>query len=95
MTDARKKAEEIAEMAMENWRCGREYFPFNDDVKALSDLFQDLITAAIEAERKRLKDAEKWMRHLDTCRLGNGMDGFIPRQYFDCTCGLDDFRKEK
>jgi hypothetical protein len=64
MTDARKKAEGIAEMAMENWRCGREYFPFNDDVKALSDLFQDLITAAIEAERKRLKVAEKWIRDL-------------------------------
>jgi hypothetical protein len=142
MSDARKKAEEIAEMAMENWRCGREYFPFNDDVKALSDLFQDLITAAIEAERKtlahwkavanyyrpheqkqneapcaicyhmfapefleentcslcmkmlndhlrqRLKDAEKWMRHAGEC------EPYV-RVMKVCTCGLDDFRKEK
>jgi hypothetical protein len=90
MTAARKKAEEIAEMAMENWRCGREYFPFNDDVKALSDLFQDLITAALTAEREEtLKDARVYMDHSPACAIAIALKqpyrGAIP----ECTCGLD------
>jgi hypothetical protein len=45
-----------------------------------------ILTAAIEAERQRLKDAEKWMRHLHFCQ--HKTTGI-------CHCGLDDFRKEK
>jgi hypothetical protein len=52
------------------------------------------ITAAIEAKRKRLKAAEKWMRHLDGCALGSRIAYNSMTKSF-CTCGLDDFRKEK
>jgi macrodomain Ter protein organizer (MatP/YcbG family) len=51
--------------------------PFCTDLK-------EIITAAIEAERKRLKDAEKWMTHSISCDW----------EFLPCTCGLDDFRKE-
>jgi hypothetical protein len=58
------------------------------------DQLIERITAAIEAERKRLKDAEKWMRHLDGCALGSRIAYNSITKSF-CTCGLDDFRKEK
>ena len=44
------------------------------------------ITAAIENERKKLKQAEKWMDHKSNCRK-------VHIQWNACTCGLDEFRK--
>jgi predicted transcriptional regulator of viral defense system len=63
------------------------HIPFCTDLK-------EIITAAIEAKRKRLKAAEKWMRHLDGCALGSRIAYNSMTKSF-CTCGLDDFRKEK
>jgi uncharacterized coiled-coil protein SlyX len=41
--------------------------------------------------RQRLKDAEKWMDHAYYCRVHKG----VSIVSYPCTCGLDDFRKEK
>jgi hypothetical protein len=66
-----------------NWRKDsslEKWFPFT--AKELSEL------------RQRLKAAEKWMRHLDGCALGSRIAYNSMTKSF-CTCGLDDFRKEK
>jgi hypothetical protein len=53
-----------------------------------------ILNAESDTWSQRLKDAEKWMRHLDGCALGSRIAYNSITKSF-CTCGLDDFRKEK
>jgi hypothetical protein len=47
-----------------------------------------------ETLRQRLKDAEKWMRHLDGCAFGSRIAYNSMTKSF-CTCGLTEFKKGK
>jgi hypothetical protein len=85
-----KPAEEVADMVVRQWYAKAAGDLDPDDKENLTTA----VTAAIESERQRLKDAEKWMRHLDGCALGSRIAYNSMTKSF-CTCGLDDFRKEK
>lgn len=86
-----KPPEEVAREIIDDWVSGEEstedQHPKNPDGPYFAHL-ERRITAALTAERQRLKDAEKWMRHTGEC------EPYV-RIMKVCICGLDDFRKER
>jgi hypothetical protein len=66
---------------------GCNYMPTNTPLMDTDKIIHENIEL-----KQRLKDAEKWMRHLDGCALGSRIAYNSITKSF-CTCGLIEFLK--